>query len=264
MEIDLREVQALHARYAREHFVIDLEGQVRALPAPLQLSHEPAASMSPVRRAWNARWQLGRGALMTAGAATICAALGVGAAHLWPMVHNEQAQAPGSPSLQPGTATQVQAGGPPDAPALAASAPALTSKDLLTDNGRANWSAAVDPAALLRQAPRTRESELANPATPPRTNEEQKALASPLRQHVTHEAQPVASATAAVKPAPDAVPTAAAAPSAPKEDQPAPRHVVRRMARAHTSPARTEQPTSTETARQLAAPVQRNGDVQLF
>jgi hypothetical protein len=246
MEIDLREVQALHARYAREHVIIDLEGQVRALPAPLLLTHEPAPGVSPVRRAWNARWRLGRGALMAIGGAAICAALGMGAARLWPTVHGEHGQAPAAKGHQTGSPTRAEG-------AAEASAPALTSRDLLTDSGRANWSAAVDPAALLRQAPQAREAAMASSGEPPRMTDEQKGLSSPLRQHVTQQA-PAASAPAAVKPAP----------AASKDDQPAARPVVRHVARAHAPPTHTEQPTVAEATKPVAAPAPRNGDVQLF
>jgi hypothetical protein len=257
MEIDLREVQALHARYAREHVIIDLEGQVRALPAPLLLTHEPAPGVSPVRRAWNARWRLGRGALMAIGGAAICAALGMGAARLWPTVHGEHGQAPAAKGHQTDSPTRAEG-------AAEASAPALTSRDLLTDSGRANWSAAVDPAALLRQAPQAREAAMASSGEPPRMTDEQKAFSSPLRQHVTQQAQPAASTPAAVKPAPVAAPAPAVAPAASKDDQPAGRPVVRHAARAHASPTHTEQPTVAEATKPVAAPAPRNGDVQLF
>ncbi|WP_434667843.1 hypothetical protein P5W99_36245 [Paraburkholderia sp. A3BS-1L] len=257
MEIDLREVQALHARYAREHVIIDLEGQVRALPAPLLLTHEPAAGASPVRRVWNARWRLGRGALMAIGGAAMCAALGMGASRLWPMVHGEHAQAPAPKGQQ--TRSPTRADG-----AAEASAPALTSRDLLTDSGRANWSAAVDPSALLRQAPQTREPAINNPKESPRVTDEQKALSSPPRQHVTQQEQPAASTPVAIKPAPVTAPAAAVAPAASTDDQPAARPFVRHVARAHASPTHTEQPTVAEAAKPTAAPTPRNGDVQLF
>ena len=60
MQIDLREIEALHARYAREPVVIDLENQIRAIPAPLLLSCKPASRPTLARRAWNARWKIGR------------------------------------------------------------------------------------------------------------------------------------------------------------------------------------------------------------
>ncbi|MCP3712456.1 hypothetical protein M3I54_36965 [Paraburkholderia sp. CNPSo 3274] len=262
MEIDLREVHALHARFAREHFVIDLENQVKALPAPLLLAHEPAASTSAVRRAWNARWRLGRTALMVAGGAAVCGLLGMGVARLIPLVHGDRSHVAASTDLHATSSARVDI--PTEASVPAASAPALTSQDLLTGPGRANWSAAVDPATVLRQAPQTRESVPTSPMMSASAPDEQKALASPLRQHVVQVPQPQTSAPAAVKPVPAAAPNAAVTPAQPKEDQPAPRPVVRHVGRPHTSPARTEQQPSVETAKSPAAPGQRNGDVQLF
>jgi hypothetical protein len=262
MEIDLRELQALHARYAREHFVIDLESQVRALPAPLLLAHEPPADVSPARRAWNARWRLGRGAFMVAGGAVICAALGMGLAHVWPMVHKAHAQAPVGHSQNEAIASGANS--PADTSTPAVSAAALTSKDLLTDSGRANWSTAVDPAALLRQSLQARESAATNPLTATRGSDEQKALASPLRQHVTKDAPAAASAPAPVKTTPVAGAPAVEPPATAKDVQPAPRPVVRHVVRAHAAPPRPEQQASGEAAKPAAPPAQRSGDVQLF
>ncbi|CAB3808823.1 hypothetical protein LMG28688_06853 [Paraburkholderia caffeinitolerans] len=257
MEIDLREVQALHARYAREHFVIDLENQVKALPAPRLIAHEPAGSTSAVRRAWKARWRLGRAALMVAGGAAVCGALGMSAARLLPLMHSDRAV---SHDVQ-GTRA-MHANSSPEASSPVASPPALRSQDLLTGSGGANWSAAVDSAAALRQTAQSRETAAPGSANPAAAPDEQKALTSPPRQHVTQAPQPQESAPAAAKPAP--VTTAAAAPSQSKEDQPAPRPVVRHLTHAHVSPTRTEQAANNESAKPAAAPAQRNGDVQLF
>ncbi|WP_321936172.1 hypothetical protein [Paraburkholderia sp. J8-2] len=254
MEIDLREVQALHARYAREHFVIDLENQVKALPAPLLIAHEPAVSASAVRKAWKARWRLGRAALMIAGGAAVCGALGMGAARLLPLMHGDRPvsrDAQGTHAARPASS--------PEASTPVASPPALTSQDLLTGSGRANWSAAVDSAAVLHQAPQSQATASAKPAATP---DEQQALTSPARQHVTQAPQAQEAAATAAKPAP--VTTATATPSQPKEDQPTPRPAVRHLSRAHVSPTRTEQAANNESAKPATAPAQRNGDVQLF
>ena len=260
MEIDLREVQALHARYARENFVIDLESQVKALPAPLLLEHEPAASGSSFRRAWTARWRIGRAALMIVGGAAICGALGMGTARLLPLMRSNRPHADAAHDAEGSPATR--AGSSPDASSPSASPSALTSQDLLTEGGRANWSAAADTAAVLRLAPQSREAAATSSANPGGVPDEQKALTSPLRQHVTPAPQPQANAPAAVKAAP--VATAVAGPSQQKEDQPVPRPVVRHLRPPHISPARTEEPTNNESAKPPAAPVQRNADVQLF
>lgn len=87
MEIDLREIQALHARYARETVVIDLEGLVRALPAPRLLTQQPAERLKPLRRLWNGRSRIARHGLMMVAAACVCASLGMGAARLRAAVH---------------------------------------------------------------------------------------------------------------------------------------------------------------------------------
>ncbi|MEM5314184.1 hypothetical protein [Paraburkholderia sp. JHI869] len=260
MEIDLREVQALHARYTRENFVIDLENQVKALPAPLLIAHEPAASGSPLRRAWIARWKIGRTALMVAGGAAVCGALGMGAARLLPLLHSVRPHPVVAHDVQAPPATRADSS--PEASSTTASPPALTSQELPTGGGHANWSAAVDSSAVLRQAPLSREAAAAGSASPAGAQDEQRALTSPLRQHVTQAPQPQANAPATAKPA--TVATAAVAPSQPKEDQPAPRPAVRHVARTHISPTRPEQPASNESAKPAAAPAQRNGDVQLF
>lgn len=89
MEIDLREIQALHARYAAEPVVIDLEAQVRALPAPvLLLEHESSAYWPSLRGFWDARRRIGRGALMAVGGTVLCAAMGMGVARGWERLHS--------------------------------------------------------------------------------------------------------------------------------------------------------------------------------
>jgi hypothetical protein len=280
MEIDLREIQALHARYAREPVVIDLEAQVRARPAPLLLAHDPKVSSfsaSPLRRVWKARGTLGRGALMVVGGAVLSAAIGMGAARLWTSIHGDHAAAAPVASSQGAVEPPREAGGG-QAISPGDGARPLTSQDLGTSARGAGALASVDPAALLRQP--TSASPIA-PQTSARAvaaTDEQRAITSPVRQHVLERlAQPSAPSVAPMHIAPPAAPLQAP-PSAAKSPEPAAteqgapaarpqpaapaRHAIR-----HRTPV-AQQPAANADAK--AAPAQtpgsapHGGDVQLF
>jgi hypothetical protein len=287
MEIDLREIQALHARYAREPVVIDLEAQMRARPAPLLLAHDPNVKTfgaSPLHRVWKARGTLGRGALMIVGGTALSAAIGMGAARLWATLHSDHAATTQMASSQHAAEqSSLQAGNGPEVGQDTSSdetARPLTSQDLGTPSRATGALASIDPSALLRQAP----SAAPQGAAPsPAATDEQKAIASPLRQHVLerlaqasapsvapmHIAPPAAPATA-VTAAPAA--TVQASPAAAKSPEPAAteqlaaasrpqpaaptRHAIRHRTPVAQQPAATAEPKT--------APAPRGGDVQLF
>jgi hypothetical protein len=249
VEIDLREIQALHARYARESVVIDLENQIRAMPAPLLLSHRPPASPTTLRRVCNARWQIGRVSLMVVAGTTVCAALGMGAARLWPTMHasptaqfTAQTAAPASPLLA------VEA----TAPAPARVVPPLTTQALDGSSHGASGLAAIDPAALIRD---TQRSVVIDPTPAQRaatTTDEQKAIASPIHQRVT------------VRGTAPAQPSHVAAPAPESNAQPEPRRVVHHLTRLRQVEPMPDQPTQDNPAKSSTTPARRNGDVQLF
>ncbi|WP_321817900.1 MULTISPECIES: hypothetical protein [unclassified Paraburkholderia] len=284
MQIDLREIQALHARYAREPVVIDLEAQLRARPAPLLLAHDPnvkTSGASPLRRVWKARGSLGRGALMIVGGTALSAAIGMGAARLWATVHHDHAapiqpassqHASDKPSPQIGNAPEDGQDASPDDAARP-----LTSQDLGTPARATGALASVDPSALLRPAP------LASPQNtvrPDAATDEQRAIASPVRQHVLerlaqasaptvapmHIAPPAAAATAAPAATVKASPAAAKAPEPAAPDQLASaastRHAIRHRAPVARQPAPTADPKAPSVQTPGAAP--HGGDVQLF
>lgn len=282
MEIDLRDIQTLHARYAREPVIIDLEAQVRARPTPLLLAHDPAVRPSPLRRAWKARASIGRGALMVAGGTALSAVIGMGAAQLWAKIHRDHAaHAPVAAShvmpAQPASRSGIQADDPQDREADV-SGHALTSQDLGAP-ARGGAMSSVDPSALMRPAP----AEQQRDAPAAALTDEQKAIASPLRQHILERAaqnasvavapmhipppatEPVQAPTAAVTATKPAEPVAPAAPPAPTPTvhAAAPAQIRHAIHRRPTAPQQAAATTDAKPA--PAAPTTApHGDVQLF
>ncbi|MFX1739775.1 hypothetical protein PXJ20_26490 [Paraburkholderia sp. A1RI_3L] len=257
MDIDLREIQALHARYAREPVVIDLEHQIRAIPVPLMLSHQTAGRVSLQRRAWNARWKIGRITLMVIGGTVVCGAFGMGAARLWPLIHSTERAHPAASAARPAS---VQSGGPaaPSAPPVPAQP--LTSQSLDSATRGTPGLAAVDPSALLHGHVST---SVAEPViTPiPTVPEEQKAIAPPIRQRTTISASAPGVATGAAQAAPA---TAASAASATAGSVSRPGRPVRHLARLHPSAPKDVSPATADGQKAAPAPAPRSSDVQLF
>lgn len=255
MDIDLREIQALHARYAREPAVIDLEHQIRAIPVPLMLSHQPAGRVSLPRRAWNARWKIGRITLMVIGGTVVCGAFGMGAARLWPLIQNTERAQPAASAARPAS---VQSGGPaaPSAPPVPAQP--LTSQSLDSATRGTPGLVAVDPSALLHDHPGPR---VAGPVVTqlPTVPEEQKAIASPIRQRTAISASAPVAATSAAQAA-----TAASAASATAGSVSRPSWPVRHLARLHPSAPKDVSPTTANGQNAAPAPAPRSSDVQLF
>lgn len=293
MEIDLREIQALHARYAREPVIIDLESLVRARPAPLLLAHDlnvKSTVPSPLRRAWDARANVGRAALMVVGGTVLSAAIGMGAAAAWSRINARHAASIPTPTAQATPAAAVGQAAPDD---VADGEPAnavrpLTSRDLGTQSARAAALSSVDPASLLRSATpaAAAKNDQTNGGRTAASADEQRAIASPLRQHIlgrTAQSGPAAVAPMHIPPARASEP--AQAPSAPAKavEQPtqslaaasvtpaaqperaqAPAPVHRAARHRAPSPQQTGSSSDVKSAPAASTAPQHGGDVQLF
>ncbi|MFT0173425.1 hypothetical protein ACLKMY_31265 [Paraburkholderia mimosarum] len=271
MEIDLREIQALHARYAREPVVIDLENQIRAMPAPLLLSHAPTSRPTGLRRAWNARWQIGRVSLTVIGGTVVCAALGMGAARLWPTPHSRAINTPPVPAATPAS---PQSDASLSASTPSATAQPLNSQALETSPRGTPGLAAVDPSALIQDHGSPRAPGTAAPQ-PAATTDEQKAIVSPIPQRAITGASaaavasvapvaPVAAVAASTPQAASVEPTAhASAASQAPASQPEAHRPVRHLVHLHPVTPRDVPPVA-DAQKSAAAPAPRNGDVQLF
>ena len=266
MQIDLREIQALHARYAREPVVIDLENQIRAIPAPLLLSHEPTNRPTRLRRAWNARWQIGHLSLALIGGTVVCATLGMGAARLWPSPHNRAINNPPVPAAAPAS---PQSEAPVSASTPAAAAQALNSQALESSLRNAPGLAVVDPSVLIQDHGNPRVSGPA-PVQPAATTDEQKAIASPIRQRAMTSASAAAVATAPIvaDSTPRVAPVEPAARASAASQASAPQSqahsTVRHLVHLHPASPMDGQPSTADAQKSAAAPAPRNGDVQLF
>jgi len=271
MDIDLREIQALHARFAREPVVIDLEAQVLSRPAPLLLAHNPVSTTSLLRRVWRRRASVGRGALMAVGGTVLCAAIGMGIAKLYGVVRSGRPApvhvVPTVTAATPGAASGAQAATP-------AASTVLTSDDFDRSSARGNALSAVDPASLVRQTAPGVAAPAAAATAGRSVNDNVRAAASPIQQRRIQQAaapagaQPAPAAVDAdAKPQPQAVVTATAGTpvtsqqesvSAPSQAGRATHHTARR----HVPPAR-ETPPSAADAKPVP-PAAHGGDVQLF
>lgn len=281
MEIDLREIQDLHARYARLPVTIDLEAQVRSRPAPLLLAHDAAIRPSGVRRVWDARGKMGRSALMVIGGTVVCAAIGMGAAKLYGLTSNTAHVQPHDAATKPAAsiATPSAAGENP-----VSDADALTQGDFDQPPARASGLTAVDPSQLTHQAATAASTSASRSGSTPTITvaaiDEQRVAASPIRQHsVQHPdalavSQPAsASASAAadphakaadnssVEPATSAR-TASGSPSPALAQLPVRRTAHRVPSTAHESQQSTADGKTVQT--KPLAPATRGGDVQLF
>jgi len=258
MQIDLREIEALHARYAREPVVIDLENQIRAIPAPLMLPHKPVRMLSLPRRAWNARWQIGRVSLTVIGGTVVCSALGMGVGRVWPALRNH------TPPAQPAPVAKPASAQPPAA--LAASTPPvaiqpLNSQALESTPRGTPGLAVVDPSSLVlagSHAPSPASAQAAAMA------DEQKAIASPIRQRALP-ATPASTAATVTAQAVPVEPTSQASAAPPRAASPSqPARTVRHLVHLRPSAPRDVPPAPADAQKAAAAPAPRSGDVQLF
>ncbi|PVX85736.1 hypothetical protein [Paraburkholderia unamae] len=278
MEIDLREIQALHARYAAEPVVIDLEAQVRALPAPVMLiEHASPAYWPSLRGFWDARGRIGRGALMAVGGTVLCAAMGMGVARGWERLHSGPGRAASAVAAPTPAATASLASTTPvqgaDRSASAAQPPSTAS--------RVAGMASLDIAILTREpSARSGQPQVApTPPLSPAAADAQRALASPIRQRAA--ASLPSSAVQVAMPGPEATAVAtvqiAASSSAEhtlidaRAEAQHKAHVaagrseaeIHRAAPRHLA-AQHKTASASDTAKPAAAPAQRAGDVQLF
>lgn len=260
MQVDLREIQALHARYARKPVVIELENQIRAMPAPVMLSHQAAGHTSVAGRWWKARWKIGRVSLTVIGGAVVCAALGMGAARLWPLIHGRDAAQRVASAASP---VPVQSGSSamPSMPSFATQP--LTSQSLDSTTRGTPGLTAVDPSAFTLDRGSNGASGLSG-VPGPAVTQAPMAIASPIRQRaiISASAPGPAASTAQIAP----VSTGASASAAAQTAEPAarPARPVRHLTHLHpTAPA--EGATATANAQKAAAaPAPKSGEVQLF
>jgi hypothetical protein len=259
--VNIRDIENLHAQYAPQPVVIDLTGQVAAIPAlAAPVSGEgPRASIRWPRLRFSKRVTIvGAAAALTLGggmgAARLWVALGrTGAAHVVPVA---QTHAPSSP-----------------APVNAAPARPLSASDLAVTGAPQIGMASVDPRELLRQTAKPAESaRVADaPAIQAAATDEARAIASPI--HVAHHESVQAASTITPPPAPQSVapvqkPQPVMEPAAVEHPQvqvpspaPAATHHLHRVV-AHASAAKTDTPPQPDQDKP-AAPA-RSGDVQLF
>jgi hypothetical protein len=259
--VNIRDIENLHAQYAPQPVVIDLTGQVAAIPAlAAPVSGEgPRASIRWPRLRFSKRVTIvGAAAALTLGggmgAARLWVALGrTGAAHVVPVA---QTHAPSSP-----------------APVNAAPARPLSASDLAVTGEPQIGMASVDPRELLRQTAKPAESaRVADaPAIQAAATDEARAIASPI--HAAHHEPVQAASTITPPPAPQSVapvqkPQPVMEPAAVEHPQvqvpspaPAATHHLHRVV-AHASAAKTDTPPQPDQDKP-AAPA-RSGDVQLF
>ena len=256
--MQLREIHALHARFARETLTIDVPGQ-RASPAALA-APENYASPGVFVRAWRNRRRVAKYVGLTLAGCVVCGAVGVSAADLLHALYPRPMAA--TPHASPATPVQAAAtqGGPQRGGTPAVQP--LTAADL--------GGAATRAAGLQTVSP----SDLAVPADPGGTAPEphavtepaadtQRAMASPVR--VTRPRQQSTAATpdspARAEQAQTSRADVATGASAPTTTL-ATRRAVHRHAPAttDTSSAERETPASAQPQQRTA----HAADVQLF
>ncbi|ACB69193.1 hypothetical protein BamMC406_6793 (plasmid) [Burkholderia ambifaria MC40-6] len=244
--MDIREIQALHAKYAAQPVVIDINGHVEAMPAlPAPGGNRKRIALPRLGR-FN---RLVRPVAIGVTAAALAAGGGVSAAKLWRAL-----RAPSHAELT------HEATPPAPRPAPAASS-ALTSTHSLTAadfDGSASAPtgtlASIDPRSLTARhdPPPTNPS----PREQPAPSDLNKAAAAPIRAPRT---APVVQTAASV--ATEPAPPPAAPPKA------VPRHSRRGTARPHAAPSENAEPAAqvpTPAPAAKAPAAGKSGDVQLF
>ncbi|WP_261530740.1 hypothetical protein [Burkholderia multivorans] len=238
--MDIREIQALHAKYAAQPVVIDINGHVEAMPAlPAPEGNRSRIALPRLGRLK----RLVRPIAITVAAAALAAGGGVSAAKLWRAL-----RAPSHAELTPKATTPAPGTTPAAASALTSTRP-LTATDFA---GSASFPtgtlASVDPRTLTaRQDPPPSIPSARAQAAP---SDLDKAAAAPIRAPRTA-APAVASATTEPAPPPAAPPKAA------------PRHIRRSTARPHAAPTENAEPATPAPAAKAPAAA-KSADVQLF
>ncbi|RQR26379.1 hypothetical protein DIE23_30150 [Burkholderia sp. Bp9143] len=250
--MDIREIQALHAKYATQPVVIDINGHVEAMPAlPAPEGNRRRIALPRLGRFK----RLIRPVAIAVAAAAIAAGGGVSAAKLWRALrapsHAELAHEATTPAPRPA----------PAAASAVTGAHALTAADFAGSTSAPTGAlASVDPRSLTTRhdAPPGNPS----PREQPAPSDSDKAAAAPIRAPRAAPVAPTAAAAAASATTEPARPPAAA----PKT---APRHIHRGTTRPHATPAEHTEPAS-PASMQAPAPAAKapaaakSGDVQLF
>ncbi|HDR8993159.1 MAG: hypothetical protein ACN6QT_06130 [Burkholderia contaminans] len=237
--MDIREIQALHAKYAAQPVVIDINGHVEAMPAlPAPEGNRRRIALPRLGRLK----RLVRPIAIAVVAAALAAGGGVSAAKLWRAL-----RAPSHAELTPQATTPAPLPAPAAASALTSTHP-LTAADFAgSASAPTGTLASVDSRSLTAlQDPPSANPSPREPAAPSDLN---KAATAPIRAPRTAES---AAASATTEPAPP--------PAAPPKA--APRHIRRSTARPHAAPAENTEPATPAPA--AKAPAAKSGDVQLF
>ncbi|RQS12149.1 hypothetical protein [Burkholderia sp. Bp8998] len=248
--MDIREIQALHAQYAAQPVVIDINGHVEAMPA----LPAPEGSRSRIALPRLGRFKrLVRPVAIAVATAALAAGGGVSAANLWRVLrvpsHAEVTHEATTPAPRPASAAASALAGPRS----------LTAADFAGSNSAPKGVlASVDPRSMTaRHDPPPTDTSPREQAAP---SDLDKAAAAPIRAPrtapVAQTAAPtVASATTEPAPPPAAPPKAA------------PRHIHRATARPHAAPAENTEPAApapTPAPAPKAPAAGKSGDVQLF
>lgn len=288
--MDLREIQALHARYTEQPVIIDIAGHTAAmpaLPAPERgrKSRARTIAISGLRKA-------GKPALVALAIAAVAADRGMIVARVWHVMHETVAAPKIAATASVGKQTSVPAGEPiGEMPIDAAPARPLMLRDLDTRKSVAQSALAnVDARSLLATTsvpPVDRVAQTARPAA------ESLAAASPIRAQRPstsaaptsagpaspsqlqasrspatgeHQARPQTVSTPDASPSPTQanVAATASAPEAPKPESHTalrPLHHITHHAASTASSEASPEPASP--AQPKAQPA-KSGDVQLF
>ncbi|HDR9037297.1 TPA: hypothetical protein ACU967_006172 [Burkholderia contaminans] len=238
--MDIREIQALHAKYAAQPVVIDINGHVEAMPAlPAPEGNRSRIALPRLGRLK----RLVRPIAIAVAAAALAAGGGVSAAKLWRAL-----RAPSHAELTH-EATPAASRPVPAASSALTSAHPLTAADFAgSASAPTSTLASVDPRTLTsrQDPPPSNPSARAQVAPSDLDN----AAAAPIRAPRTA-APAVASATTEPAPPPAAPPKAA------------PRHIRRSTARPHAAPAENAEPATPAPAAKAPA-ASKSADVQLF
>jgi len=257
--MDLRDIQRLHAQFSTEPFTIDLPARIAALPAPEKLTR---ATPDADRRKWPSLKPAIRRSCVALAVAAVVAAAGVGSASLY------KSWNAGMPAAaEPVASTNASSGVHATAPAASKvpdAQPATVIREIdASPSQPVDMTPPMDAgsrgipmsqgltAEQFRQAVASRAPETTRTAAPTVSNDEQRAIISPIRR-------PWAARTAEVKPVQPIVvddPDRAHAPQ-PSATQPAPvapvtvnpvlsTSIATASLRPHTAPApATGQPTA--------------------
>jgi len=254
--MDIREIQALHAKYAAQPVVIDINGHVEAMPAlPAPEGNRRRIALPRLGRFK----RLIRPVAIAVAAAAIAAGGGVSAAKLWRVLrvpsHAEATHEATTPAPRPASAAASALAGPRS----------LTAADFAGSNSAPTGVlASVDPRSMTaRHDPPPTDPSPREQAAP---SDLDKAAAAPIRAPRTAPVAQTAAPTIAAATT-EPAPPRAAPPAAPPRA--APRHIHRGTARPHAAPAEHTESASPAPTLALApaakAPAaSKSGDVQLF